>query len=129
MIGERTDFLSLLLTGNTRAGARAKLGHFGLTDYFIDGAISDDTTDRVTIAHNATKLPNALLDISCLTAACVIGDTSENILCARAVAVPAVAVAAGVYSVEDLEEHDPWWTIAELREPQEIVFALLNGSA
>src|SRR5436190_787969 len=35
-----------LLTGNVRAGARHKLGHFGLWDHFAFGGFGDDHFDR-----------------------------------------------------------------------------------
>ena len=47
----RPDVVSYLLTGNTRAGALAKLTHYGLAGYFADGAFSRDAGDRASIAR------------------------------------------------------------------------------
>ena len=44
---------SYLLTGNTRGGARAKLTHYDLFDYFPDGAFAEDAGERATIATRA----------------------------------------------------------------------------
>ncbi len=37
---DRRDIRSYLLTGNTRGGAKAKLTHYRLFDYFADGAFA-----------------------------------------------------------------------------------------
>ena len=42
----RSDVRSYLLTGNTRGGARAKLTHYNLFHYFIDGAFAEDAGAR-----------------------------------------------------------------------------------
>src|SRR5688572_25381870 len=42
----RSDLRSYLLTGNTRNGAKAKLTHYGLFDYFPDGAFAEDAGER-----------------------------------------------------------------------------------
>ena len=118
--------LSLLLTGNTRAGGRAKLTHFGLSDYFVDGAFADDTTDRVTIAHNAMALADTLLDGTDMSAAYVIGDTPKDILCAHAIEARAVAVATGIYDVSELEAHSPWWAVPELPPAEEFIATVLS---
>ena len=52
----REDVLSVLLTGNTRTGARAKLDHYGLADHFADGAFSEDLGTRESIARRARVL-------------------------------------------------------------------------
>jgi phosphoglycolate phosphatase len=44
---------SVLLTGNTRRGARAKLEHYGLAAFFAEGAFSDGTENRREIAEAA----------------------------------------------------------------------------
>ena len=46
----RADVRSYLLTGNTRAGARAKLTHYNLFQYFPDGAFAKDQGNRSSIA-------------------------------------------------------------------------------
>ena len=53
LLRDRTDIRSYLLTGNTRAGARAKLTHYDLMQYFPDGAFAEDTGDRASIARRA----------------------------------------------------------------------------
>src|SRR5215204_5554159 len=53
---ERSDIRSYLLTGNTRGGARAKLTHYQLFDYFADGAFAQDAGERSSIAVRALEL-------------------------------------------------------------------------
>jgi hypothetical protein len=52
-LGELPDVCSLLLTGNTRRGAAAKLTHYGLAGFFRGGGFSEDEGDRTAIARAA----------------------------------------------------------------------------
>lgn len=114
----------LLLTGNTRAGARAKLAHYGLVELFEGGAFADDCEDRVAIARNALALIEGTGPVA-LERVYVIGDTPHDIRCGRAVGARTIAVATGVHSVDDLAPHDPWIVLERLPEPAE--FAVLIG--
>src|SRR6185436_7378410 len=55
----RPDVRSYLLTGNTRAGATAKLTHYDLIRYLPDGAFAEDPGERATIASRARQLAQA----------------------------------------------------------------------
>ena len=116
----RGDVRSYLLTGNTRGGAKAKLTHYGLVDFFPDGAFAEDTRARATIAQRAMVLarnagPVAEQDVF------VIGDTPHDIECANAIGVRTIAVATGGYSVDELREHHPWQLFEELPPPDEFM--------
>ena len=116
----RGDVRSYLLTGNTRGGAKAKLTHYGLVDFFADGAFAEDTRARATIAQRAMALarnagPVAEQDVF------VIGDTPHDIECANAIGVRTIAVATGGYSVDELREHHPWQRFEELPPPVEFM--------
>lgn len=125
----RGDVMSLLLTGNTAAGARAKLSHYGLADYFRWGAFSDGAPDRPAIARHALELIRALTGADpVLDRTYVIGDTPRDIRCAQAIGARAVAVASGTYSAEELERHRPWWVVERLPGP-ETFLERLHGSA
>jgi phosphoglycolate phosphatase-like HAD superfamily hydrolase len=116
----RTDVRSYLLTGNTRAGARAKLTHYDLMQYFPDGAFADDSGDRSTIACRA-------LDVAKRAGAVdenrvfVIGDTPHDVECARAIRARTIAVATGGYTREELAVCRPWQVFDELPSPDEFV--------
>ena len=121
----RDGVLSLLLTGNTRAAATAKLRYYGLDGYFADGAFSDGTRDRAEIAVRAVALAARLSHAFHIDDALVIGDTPHDIRCARAVGVRALAVASNAYSVAQLTAHDPWAVLERLPSPAD--FAALVG--
>lgn len=122
---ERSDVVSMLLTGNIEAGARAKLTHYGLDTYFTHGAFSDKTEDRTAIARDALALakevlsglrlgndPNADSDQFY-----VIGDTPHDIVCGKAINARVVAVASGGYDLETLKTYGPWCALPSLPEP------------
>src|SRR5262249_13713762 len=52
-LSQRDDVAVGLLTGNTRAGARVKLGHYGLADYFPFGGFGDTHGTRDDVAREA----------------------------------------------------------------------------
>lgn len=121
----RPDVTSVLLTGNTEAGAWVKLRHYGLDRYFAAGAFADETTDRIAIARKGWELATRLLGMPPLPdRSFVIGDTPHDIRCARAIGVRAVAVATGVYSAAQLGAHQPWWVVEQLPPPGEFAARL-----
>ncbi len=122
----RADVRSYLLTGNTRGGARAKLTHYGLWEFFPSGAFAEDTRDRSTIAERALSLAREGGPLE-PDQAFVIGDTPHDIHCANAIGVRTIAVATGGYSVDELAPHQPWRVFEELPGPDE--FRRLIGVA
>jgi phosphoglycolate phosphatase-like HAD superfamily hydrolase len=104
----RGDVLVGLLTGNVRAGARAKLGFFGLYDHFACGGFGDEHLDRDDVAREAVADVRQCLNGSLvLDRVWVIGDTPLDIRSARAVGARAVAVATGWHSSDELAAHRP----------------------
>ena len=122
----RSDVRSYLLTGNTRGGARAKLTHYGLAQYFPDGAFAEDLGDRPSIAARALELARRAgpLDEDRLF---VIGDTPHDVHAATAIGARTIAVATGGYSIAELEAHRPWRTFEELPEPGAFI-ELITGA-
>ena len=126
-VHERSDVISMLLTGNIEAGAKAKLAHYGLDAYFTHGAFSDKTEDRTAIARAALAQAEAIVgELSpdrCADIApdqlYVIGDTPHDIVCGKAINVRVVAVASGGYDLETLKSYEPWWALSCLPEPDE----------
>ncbi len=117
---DRADFRSYLLTGNTRAGARAKLTHYDLMGYFPDGGFAEDTRDRSTIAERALALARHRGQFD-QDGVFVIGDTPHDVHCANAIGARTIAVATGGYSETELAEHTPWRVFATLPPPAEFV--------
>lgn len=115
---DRVDIVSMLLTGNTEAGARAKLTHYGLMEFFEHGAFADGCRERSAIARRALDVARERLGRAAEPSGVyVIGDTPHDIACARAIGARAVAVASGNHTIEELARHDPWWLLPRLPAP------------
>jgi phosphoglycolate phosphatase len=117
VLQERRDVLNVLLTGNTRAGAAAKLAHYGLDGFFVQGAFADDAHDRAGIAARAVELAreSAPFDVD-LERVYVIGDTPRDIDCAQAIGARSIAV-TGTYTAEALQEAGAWLVLDGLPDP------------
>jgi phosphoglycolate phosphatase len=112
-IAPRDDIRSFLLTGNTLAGAHAKLAHYGLLDFFDDGAFCVGPGPRTEIAQRALELsPDA-------DKRYVIGDTPYDIECAKAIGARGIAVATGSHTPDELAAHEPWALLERMPEPAE----------
>ena len=107
-----------LLTGNFEHGARKKLEHYDLNHFFDFGAYGDHHSDRNDVAHEALKqirkrhAPESVE----ATSVWVIGDTPSDIHCARAIGANVIAVATGVYPLEDLRDCEPDYLFAHFEE-------------
>jgi phosphoglycolate phosphatase len=110
-LSAREEVASFLLTGNTEAGARAKLAHFALDSYFLaGGAFCTGPGDRTEIARRAVPLADG-------AAAYVIGDTPADIACGREIGARTVAVATGSYTTADLASHEPSIVLERIPDP------------
>ena len=116
----RPDVRSLLLTGNTRAGARAKLTYYDLMHFFSDGAFCEDTGERAGIARRGLALAQRTGAVNA-DSVFVIGDTPHDIECARAIDARTIAVATGGYALDELMTHQPWQACETLAPPEEFV--------
>lgn len=122
----RADVASFLLTGNTRAGAAAKLEHYGLQGYFLGGAFADGYGDRSSVARHAMIVARKVLGAELPPRhTYLIGDTPHDIACGRIIGARTIAVATGAYNLADLIPHGPWAALERL-PPAERFFALLN---
>ena len=111
-IRERSDIAMGLLTGNVAEGARLKLEHYGIDSFFDFGGYGDRHTDRGGIAVDALCAADAFLRTTHRMSAkptrtTVIGDTPEDVRCARCIAAKAIAVATGDSSVSELTAAAP----------------------
>ena len=118
LMSGRSDVRSYLLTGNTRGGARAKLTHYNLFHYFVDGAFAEDAGARSTIATRALQLARNAGPVAD-DGIFVVGDTPHDIECATAIGARTVAVATGGYSLDELRSHRPWRAFDELPAAEE----------
>ena len=111
-----------LLTGNVRSGARHKLSHHGLWDYFACGGFGDEHYERDDVARSALAEVRAHLgrDLDPRDV-WVIGDTPLDVRCARAVGARAVAVATGWHPAEELAVHEPDHLFTDLSDAEELL--------
>jgi phosphoglycolate phosphatase-like HAD superfamily hydrolase len=123
---QREDVAVGLLTGNLRAGARVKLGHYGLFDFFGFGGFGDHHWERDDVAREALAavrdhhghdiMPENIW---------VIGDTPLDISCARAIGARVAAVATGWHSLEELAACKPDLLLADLADPRPLLELLV----
>jgi len=107
-LSARTAVRLSLVTGNLETVARLKLARAGLGDFFPSGqggfgSDAEDRTELPAIARrragaNGTRYPRART--------VVVGDTPNDIACARADGVRCVAVATGPYRATELARAD-----------------------
>ena len=118
----RTDVVQGLLTGNVRRGARVKLGHFGLWDYFGPGGFGDRFTDRSDVAREALAGVEAHLKAKPdLRNIWVIGDTPHDVSCGRAIGANVLAVATGWHTLAELEGCGADATFADLSDVAQVL--------
>jgi len=111
-----------LLTGNVADGARIKLSHFGLHDYFAFGGFGDRHHRREDVAAEALEAASEHLNgTASLERTYVIGDTPNDIRCAKHIGARVMAVCTGNYSADQLSEEDPDWLVNDLSDPADIL--------
>jgi phosphoglycolate phosphatase len=114
---ERDDVAVGLLTGNIRAGAEVKLGHFGLFEHFAFGGFGDHHFERDDVAREALAVIHELHGTGVDTESIwVIGDTPLDVQCARAIGARAVAVATGWHTLDQLRATEPDLLVADLSD-------------
>lgn len=95
---EREDCCLGLLTGNIEAGARAKLAVFDLNHHFSLGAFGDEALLRRELPPIALRKARERHAVDFQPeAVAVIGDTPNDVDCARPLGLRSIAVATGPY--------------------------------
>lgn len=120
----RDDVVNLLLTGNIREGAEAKLRHYDLWHFFAKtgGAFSVEGSDRPSIARAARGVVGDAYDGD---RAYVIGDTPHDISCGKVIGARTIGVATGPgYTLAELEACEPWLALEELPGPEGLLSVL-----
>lgn len=112
---------SALLTGNIEPAAHLKMQLVGLSGFFkLPGAFGDDSHDRRDLPALAQERINRHLGIS-LNASqfIVIGDTPNDIACARHFGARAVAVGTGrMYGLDALRPFKPDALLPDLSDTE-----------
>lgn len=111
-----------LLTGNIRAGAEVKLGHFGLSERFAFGGFGDRHVDRDDVAREAlAEVQSRFGTQLSMDQVWVLGDTPLDVRCARAIGARVAAVATGWHSLEELAAEKPDLLFKDLTDPTELL--------
>ncbi|MEP6937054.1 MAG: HAD family hydrolase [Chthoniobacterales bacterium] len=122
---DRPDRVLALLTGNVERGAKLKLQHYGLWEFFEFGAFADDHQDRNELGAFACRRAEEKHG-SAFTGADidVIGDTGHDIACGKAFGARTIAVATGSWSREQLAECGPDFLFGDLANVDDVMAQL-----
>ncbi len=126
LAAQEEAFLALV-TGNIEAGARMKLDRVRLNEYFPVGAYGSDSADRLDLPEIAVQRANEYFkqDFS-KEEVVVIGDSVNDILCAKHYGAKCIAVNTGKTSRIDLEKHEPEYLFKDLSQTDEVVLAIYS---
>lgn len=121
------DVVQLLMTGNSRVGAKMKLEVFGLDGYFDfeHSGFAETFYARDDLARNALMTAQAYWHDK-IEDMYVIGDTVYDIRCGKAIGAKTVSVATGHYTGQALAEQEPWRLFPELPDPG-VMSAVIHG--
>lgn len=116
-------FIPGLLTGNMEEIVAPKLAAAGMDRKdFPYGGFGDHASCRADTARKALASAEEFfghpIDPS---RALIIGDTPNDIACARAVGAAVLAVASGKHTMEQLREHRPDYLLKDLSDPEEFM--------
>lgn len=122
---KRTHLAVGLLTGNLERGAKFKLQHYGVHEFFEFGAFADDHHDRNQLGAFAKTRAETLHTTSFAPENIyILGDTPHDVECARSIGAKAVAVATGVFNCEQLAEYQPDFLFSDLSDLPSVLEAL-----
>jgi phosphoglycolate phosphatase len=94
-----------IASGNLERVGWAKLRACGIRDYFSFGAFSGTLEKRDHVIAHGIQQAREMRGSS--TKVCVVGDTPADIQSAHTNGIPAIAVATGIYSFDELLAHEP----------------------
>ena len=122
---ERPQIVLGLLTGNLERGAKMKLEHYGLWQFFEFGAFADDHHDRNELGafarERARERHGYDFDVENID---VIGDTGHDIACGNAFGARTIAVATVSWPRERLAAHNPDFLFDDLSAVDQVVLKL-----
>ena len=92
-------------SGNLESIGWLKIEAVRLREYFAFGAFSDEFELRSEIFADAVRQARERLGPR--ASVCVVGDTPSDVQAARAIGIPVVAVATGIFPLEALQNEQP----------------------
>lgn len=124
----RTDVTLGLLTGNIKPTAYLKLRPHGLDAAFSFGAFGCDHIERTMLPPIALHRANSFVGREAFSPenTVIIGDTLNDIRCAKAHEIKVVAVASGHDSAETLREAKADVVVNDFSDVQAMVRLLVN---
>src|SRR5438128_2027332 len=126
-VHEHPRYLSALLTGNIEPAAQLKVEITGLAEFFqLPGAFGNESFDRRDLPAIAAQRINEHLGEKFEPEQfIVIGDTPNDIACARHFGARVLAVATGrVHSAEELRAHNPDALLPDLLDAELVIQTL-----
>ncbi len=124
----RSDVVLGLLTGNIEEGARLKLEAAGMASSFSFGGFGSDSENRAGVARAAMERLRYHMGELDGRSVVVVGDTPEDVACARAVDARALAVATGRHTIAELEEAGADVVFADFSDAEAVVDSMLGLS-
>ena len=125
-LASRKNVAMGLLTGNVFEGAKLKLERLGIYKYFQFGGFGGDHSERNEVARDALAAARDAVDGGFdRDRVWVIGDTPNDVRCARAIGVNVVAVATGVHEKGDLADASPDLLLDDLRQSEQLIELLV----
>jgi len=121
-LSKLSDIAVGLLTGNTGRAANVKLDHFKIREHFGFGGFGDHHPNRNDVARlamdAATNFVGHDLDPNQVV---VIGDTPNDVTCARSIDARAIAVMTGGFSQKELSESQPDALLSDLSDTETVL--------
>lgn len=103
-----------VVTGNFEDIGWRKLERGGIRHFFDFGSFSDYREKREDIFRHGIELARELRGTAATV--CVVGDTPNDIQAAARAGIPVIAVATGIYSVDDLAGESPTVCVASCEQ-------------
>lgn len=128
-LGRRGDLVLALLTGNVEAGAQLKLGAAGLDGRFAFGAYGSDSAVRTELPAVAFRRAREHTGIEFAGRdSVIVGDTPDDVACARTCGALGVAVATGRHGVAALQAAGADLVLENLQDLELAARVLCDGA-
>ncbi len=109
-----------IVTGNEERSAWHRLEMAGLRDYFITGAFGNESERRADLVKIAAERTEKMVGYGFSPSEILlVGDTPNDVLCAKENNAHVVSVATGKYSEKELLKYGPDLVLADLTQISE----------
>lgn len=115
-----------IATGNIEEGARIKLEHADLSQFFSFGGYGSDAENRTEVIQTALQRGLDRIHPAVPETVVVVGDTPRDIIHGKQARARTLAVASGHYPLEELKTYQPDLAVASLN-PVEPLLSFLTA--